>query len=82
VLVETNGIHTALRKNLNLKISEREEVEWWKGSRGVGVGGKSIPFIVNGFWVIFINLLCVNSVKIRWKKGGSSLLFYSQWHKV
>jgi hypothetical protein len=32
VLVGTSGIHTALRRNLNLKISEREEVEWWKGS--------------------------------------------------
>jgi len=34
VLVETNGTHTALRRNPNLKISEIEEVELWKGSRG------------------------------------------------
>jgi len=38
VLVEINGIHTTLRRNLDLKISEMEEVEWWKGSLGVGVG--------------------------------------------
>jgi hypothetical protein len=53
-------------------------VEGKLGSRG----GKLILFMVDGFWVIFINLLCVNSVNILWKKGVSLYYFTASGTKT